>query len=247
MLDKISKLFKKTEKPIEVFIRTCYYSTASAHKKRYPSFSREKCFENFISTVDLSQINLTIFLDTAYSQYAQKAPHFVHRHPFPVIEIQAGTEAASFLCMIDDVTRKKFPPETILYFLEDDYLHRPGWIQILKEGFTLPDVDYVTLYDHRDKYFFPQYQHLRSKIFHTQSCHWRTTPSTTNTYATRFKTLLKHLKTHRDFSLNRAVTADSDKFFQLAQEGATLISSIPGYATHAEPEFASPCTSWEAL
>lgn len=247
MLRKISQLFKKQERPIEVFIRTCHYSAASAHKKRFSSFSREKCFDNFIRTADLSQLNLTIFLDTFYSQHAPATPHFAYQQQFPVIEIQAGTEAASFLYMVDYVTHRKFSPETILYFLEDDYLHRPGWTQVLREGFTLPGVDYVTLYDHRDKYFFPQYQTLQSKIFHTTSCHWRTTPSTTNTHAMRFETLLKHLKTHRDFSLNRAITADCDKFLELAQEGATLISSIPGYATHAEPEFASPCTPWEAL
>ena len=33
------------------------------------------------------------------------------------------------------------------YFLEDDYLHRPGWCDVLLEGFTVNNASYVTLYD----------------------------------------------------------------------------------------------------
>jgi hypothetical protein len=111
----------------------------------------------------------------------------------------------------------------------------------------LSGIDYVTLFDHRDKYFFPQYADLRSKIFCTTSCHWRTTPSTTNTYAMFFKTLQKHIDIHRCFSLGRTITADHDKFCKLTEEEAVLISSIPGFSTHVEVDFASPCTDWENL
>ena len=174
--------------------------------------------------------------------------HFLHQQTrFPVHVFKAGTEATSFLYMLEYVKQQKFSADTIIYFLEDDYLHRPHWPKILREAFTLPNVDYVTLYDHRDKYFLPQYTELKSKIFHTESCHWRVTPSTTNTYAMRFKTLQNHIDIHRSFSLRRTITADHDKFIKLAEEGATLISSIPGFSTHAEPDYASPCTHWEKL
>ena len=32
-------------------------------------------------------------------------------------------------------------------FLEDDYLHRPGWCDVLMEGFTVDNDSYVTMYD----------------------------------------------------------------------------------------------------
>jgi len=113
--------------------------------------------------------------------------------------------------------------------------------------FTLPNVDYVTLYDHRDKYFYAMYSEMRSKIYHTVSCHWRTTPSTTNTYAMRFETLKKHLPVHRAYSEGRQITADHEKFCKLSESGAALVSAIPGWATHAEPDFASPCFDWEQI
>lgn len=237
-------LFNKfKEPPIEVFVRYCHYSSASAHKTRLKNFSKERCFHNLMETVDLRGVRFTFFLD---SFYPAKRPHFIlDQRQFPVIEIKAGNEASSFLQLLNYVSKQAFAPETIVYFLEDDYLHRKGWTEVLLEGFTIPMVDYVTLFDHRDKYFDLSYAQLQSKLFHTQSCHWRTTPSTTNTYAMRFKTLLEHLDVHLAFSQDRKISSDHDKFCRLHELGATLISSIPGFSTHAEPDYASPCIDWD--
>ena len=141
----------------------------------------------------------------------------------------------------------RLDPETIIYIVEDDYLHRAGWIDILLEGFSIPDVSYVTLYDHKDKYFYPMYDQLESKLYHTKSCHWRVTPSTTNTYAMKFKTLLRDLYTHRRYSLNLDVSSDHAKFCDLSSQGKFLISPMPGWSTHLEPEYASPCINWEEI
>jgi hypothetical protein len=242
----VAALFKKNDLPIEIFVRHCHYSSVSAHKGRFDNFSRERCLENLLTTItDQKKVNVLFFLDT---YHPMQEAHFLCRQSlYPVIEFKGGSEAASFLYMLEYVYRQKFSPETIIYFLEDDYVHRPGWPKILREAFSLPGIDYVTLFDHADKYFFPQYATLKSRIFHTDSCHWRTTPSTTNTYAMFFKTLQKHIDVHRCFSLGRTITSDHDKFCKLAEVEAVLISSIPGYSTHVEPEFASPCTNWEKI
>lgn len=223
------KLAKNSPQPkIEVFVRYCHFSAASACKKRPLGFSHKACYQNLLDTID-SRVNLTFFLDTA-----REGDHFIRGK---AIEIQEGTEAGSFLRMLGVVEKLDLHPDTIVYFLEDDYLHRPGWIDVLFEGFGL-DADYVTLYDHRDKYI--HYPKLTSQIFLTPSSHWRTTPSTTNTYAMRFSTLKKDLSIHRRFSLDRKITADHDKFCCLRKRGATLISPMPGWSTHADPEFGSP-------
>lgn len=220
---------------IEVFVRHCTYSSISANKKRPSFFSKELCHKNLLETSD-SRVNLTYFLDEA-----KAGEHFLKGS---AIKIQDGTEAGSFLKMVEYVVALDLHPDTIIYFLEDDYLHKNGWVDVLFEGFSL-DADYVTLYDHRDKYL--HYPKLFSKIFITPTCHWRTTPSTTNTYAMRFATLLKDLKAHQRFSMARKVTADHNKFLFLGKKGRVLISSVPGWATHCDPELLSPCTRWEQL
>lgn len=226
---------------IEVISRHAFFSSISSRKKRLPQFSHERCFQNLLETFDPGKANLTIFFDSAKGPLAE---HFLKSETrYPIVEIQEGSEAGSFLRLLDYVSKLDIDPEAILYFVEDDYLHRPGWIDILQEAFQIPGVDYATLYDHRDKYFL--YPKLTARIFATASCHWRTTPSTTNTFAVRFKTLLRDLSIHRKFSEGREISADHDKFIRLQKRGGLLISSIPGWSTHAEPDFASPCIPWK--
>lgn len=196
-----------------------------------------------METADFSKVNFTFFLDT---HFGEDQDHFIKRQDrFPVLEIDAGCEAKAFLQMVDFVANQPFSEDTLIYFLEDDYLHRENWVAIFQEGFSLPGVDYLTLFDDRDKYFLQQYQELISRLFHTKNCHWRTTPSTTNTYGMRMKTLKKDLAIHREFSLNREISADYEKFCELGKRGSTLISPIPGWSTHVQPENASPCFDWE--
>lgn len=240
------KLFhseKISQKKIEVFVRHCISSSASQHKKRFQNFSRELCNKNLLETIDLEKANLTFFLDTAKGSLND---HFLKDEKrFPVIEVKEGSETGSFLQLLNYVESLNLHPDTTIYLLEDDYLHRPGWTKVLLEGLQI--ADYATLYDHRDKYFFPMYEKLTSRIFITKTCHWRTTPSTTNTFACSMKTLQKHLPIHRRFSEGRSITADHEKFCELQSLGTTLISPLPGWSTHAEPEFASPCIDWESV
>jgi len=214
---------------IEVFVRHCLFSSVSAHKKRLPGFSREGCHQNLFETIHY-RVNHTFILDEF-----QKGEHFIQKEPH--IKISEGTEAGSFLATIDYIEKLNLHPDTLIYLLEDDYLHKTGWVDILLEAFSLP-IDYATLYDHRDKYF--DYPKLKSQIFITSSCHWRTTPSTTNTFAARWGTLKRDLSIHRRFSEGKKITEDHNKFCYLQKKGAILISSIPGVSTHAEPEFLSP-------
>ena len=179
---------------------------------------------------------------------AKGTDHFLRRQAkYFVLEIQEGSEAGSFLRLLDHIESLQLAPETILYFVEDDYLHREGWVDVLLEGMQLPGVDYVTLYDHQDKYFLPQYWKLTSKILISPTCHWRTIPSTTQTFAVKWGRLQQDLPIHRRFSEKREISDDHGKFSLLTKLGRTLVSPMPGWSTHAEPEFASPCIDWEAL
>lgn len=231
-------IFWKSKQPkVEVISRHAFFSAISQHKKRIPGFAHEKCYRNLLETFDFGRANLTFFFDGAKGPLSE---HFL-KNEKNVIQIQEGTEAGSFLRLLDHVSKLDLRPETVLYFVEDDYIHRPGWLDVLLEGMEI--ADYATLYDHKDKYFL--YPDLTSRIFASRTCHWRTTPSTTNTFCCRFKTLLEHLPIHRKFSMGRSISSDHEKFCQLQSQGAMLISPMPGWSTHAEPEFASPCIDWE--
>jgi len=229
---------------IHIFQRHCGFSSQSQNKPRPEWFNREKCFTNLINTVD-DRVRVNLIYDNASMSLQD---HFISKieHNFNVVEFKGGNDAQSFLNLLNYVHKLDIDDNDIVYFLEDDYLHIQGWVDIMIEGFTYVNSDYLTLYDHKDKYFPQVLSYLDSKVLVTPSIHWRTTPSTTNTYACKFKTLKKHFDIHIKYcDLINKWTRDHDKFTELLTQGSTLISCIPGLSTHVETQFLSPIIDWE--
>lgn len=223
---------------IEVFLRHCYYSNLNYSTKNRPDWwDKEKVFQNFKNTINPETTNYTIIYD---EHYGKQQDTFLKDEE--VVTINCGKESESFCKTLDHILTQNFNDDTIIYFLEDDYVHRPEWDKVLVDGFTLP-VDYVTLYDHGDKYQ-EMYKDFMSKVLITKYSHWMPTPSTTNTFAVKFKTLKEDYEIQKKWSTDYEPSADHAKFIELNQRGRNLISSIPGYSTHAHKEFLSPCIDW---
>jgi hypothetical protein len=153
--------------------------------------------------------------------------HFTQDYKVEILQGQFGSEAASFRAALD--LASKGDPEDIVCFLEDDYAVSSSWI-LLAEGLEL--ADYVTLYDHPDKYS-DTYKNVPCMVYKS-SRHWRTTPSTTNSYAMRRKTLVKDMDIHRAFSQGVNVSRDHEKFLALWDAGRRLVSSMPAAWSHEE-------------
>ena len=226
---------------IRIFQRHCNFSSNSHNKPRPEGFDKEKIFDSFISTLD-KRVDYVAFHDSGNGPIEE---HFLKNKDVNKISIKGGNDAQSFLNLLNYIIEQEYDDEDIIYFLEDDYLHKPGWIDIMLEGFEYIGADYYTLYDHPDKYYLKAYENLQSKIIATPSIHWRTTPSTTNTYACKFKTLKQHFDIHVKYcDLIEKWTKDHVKFIHLWNIGSNLVSSIPGYSTHVEENMLSPTIKW---
>jgi hypothetical protein len=229
---------------IRIFQRHCNFSTQSAHKPRPDWFNREKIFDSFILTLD-KRADYTAFHDSGNGSIEE---HFLNSKDVNKVSMKGGNDAQSFLNVLNYVAEQKYDDNDIIYFLEDDYLHKQDWISILLEGFEYIGADYYTLYDHPDKYYLPMYSDLQSKIIATPSIHWRTTPSTTNTYACTFETLKKHFQIHvKSCDLIEKWTKDHDKFTEIWSIGSNLVSCVPGYSTHVEENMLSPTINWNQI
>ena len=235
------------KKPIEVFLRHCYYSKLQElpNRTRPQWFNKIKVFENFKNTLNSKLINYTIVYDEFYGSIDNT---FLANQK-NVEVIKCGSETHSFLSTLDIIQSKNFNDEQIIYFLEDDYLHRPGWGEILLEGFTI-DSHYVTLYDFD---FFIASGYL-CEIFTTSSSHWRAVPATTNTFACKYKTLLEDLEIHQKHSINGIkeeegfhYSKDYYKFWELQQQHRYLISPMPGWSTHCDANHISPVIDWKKI
>lgn len=230
---------------IHVFVRHCFYSSNSNNKPRPANFSREICHKNLKRTGG-DDVNIMYMLDTASRKGQQ---HFLETLGEPnIVCMDGGNDAISFLNVVNYVEKLSLKDDDIIYFCEDDYFHVDGWTHILREGFTL-NPDWVTLYDHHDKYgILPMYHKLRSQIFVTEHTHWRVVPNTTNTYACKYKTFIKYIDIQKKYcDLVEKWTKDSYKFAELESIGSTLISTIPGWSTHMEPPYMSPVVDWDSL
>ena len=229
---------------IRIFQMHCNFSELSKDKQRPEWFNREKIFDSFIRTLNSS----VSYLAVHDSGNGKIEDHFINNKDVENISMVGGNGAKAFLNLLNYVKEQKFHEDDIIYFVEDDYLHKKGWIDILREGFDLINADYYTLYDHPDKYYNPGYENLQSKLIATKSAHWRTTPSTTNTFACRYSTLMKHFDIHVNFcDVNAGWVKDHDKFTTLWQRGSNLLSCIPGYSTHVESNMLSPIINWRTL
>jgi hypothetical protein len=223
---------------IEVFLRHCYTSKVNLATKNRPDWwDKEKVFQNFKNTLNSETTNYTIIFDEFYGKQEDT---FLKDESS--VTINCGKESESFCKTLDHILSQDFDDDTIIYFLEDDYVHRPEWDKVLIDGFTLP-IQYVTLYDHGDKYQ-EMYKDFMTKVLHTKLSHWMPTPSTTNTFAVKFKTLKEDYQIQKKWSTGYEPSADHAKFIELNQRGRNLISSIPGYSTHAHEYTLSPCIDW---
>jgi hypothetical protein len=229
---------------IRIFQRHCNFSTNSEHKPRPDWFDREKIFDSFISTLD-ERVTYTAFHDSGNGELED---HFLKNKNVNKVSMKGGNDAQSFLNVLNYITKQNYDDSDIIYFLEDDYLHKPGWIDILLEGFEYIGADYFTLYDHPNKYYPNMWDKLPSYLLLSPSVHWRTTVSTTNTYACKFKTLKQHFDIHVQYcDLVDKWTKDHDKFTHLWNTGSNLVSCIPGYSAHVEEGMLSPITDWEKI
>tara|TARA_Y100000593_G_scaffold82678_1_gene155463 strand:+ start:2652 stop:3377 length:726 start_codon:yes stop_codon:yes gene_type:complete len=162
-------------------------------------------------------------------------------------DFKAGSGADSFRYVLNKAL--ELDDDTIVYFVEDDYLHLPNSRNVLMEGIKL-GADYVTLYDHPDKFVDGINPYVsdggeETKVFLTKSSHWKLTNSTTMTFASKASTLKKDKDVFDKWTID--FPNDFEMFIDLRKKGKSLISPIPGYSTHGESKFLSPLTNWEEV
>lgn len=244
--------FQKSIKPDRVVVinRQCALSMVSVNKERPEWFDRKVCLKSLSLAVNL---DANAEFHIVYDENRGKLEnHFAYelKGILPIHIINAGTEAGAFLQTLDYIDTLGLSDRDIVYIVEDDYLHREGWIGVIREGIikldTLVKGGFVTLYDHGDKYL-PMYNGLCDSIIATATCHWRSTPSTTNTYAFRYGVLRNTQEVHRRFSTGISVSNDHAKFLQLGQMGFPVISPIPSFSAHLETAYLPPVIDWKNI
>lgn len=229
-------------------------------------FTHEICFVNLLNTINSAPTDVEIELnivfdgsqdelesDFSYEFLNSSLPIFTTKNKsIGVILISGGTQKAAWrraleIAKTDCLTGGG---DDLIYLLENDYLHQADWVKTIADLATSKFAwDYVSLYDHLDKYpeksnhkDAAKYSHLQSKVFVSESRHWRTIPSTCASFIVRQKTF------ERDYPLLHYGLNDRYIFPILRRvRGRQLISAIPSLATHCMKDLLAPCIDWSDI
>ena len=222
---------------MRVFVLHCFESELSSEKRRPEGFDRLALWNQLLSTVPARII--TVFLDQSRRK---TKTHFVEASNVHTVSFDGGSGSAAFRTVLREwqrcAEREQWEDDEVIVFLEDDYSVKDGWVSLIQDGLRFGD--YVTLYDHPDKYS-QLYANLPSQVYAGRLSHWRTTPSTTNSFATTWGVLRKDMAVHRSFSDEASpAVQDHAKWLALWKQGRRLVSSIPGLWSHEEEGMVSP-------
>lgn len=196
-------------------------------KEKIEGVNNINCLKNFREHFDGHLIVFGDNLKESKAQASKIADEF--------IEVKNHGNSASFVETLDYAL--ELDSDTVVYFVEDDYIHRGDVSGLLLEG--LERFDYVSLYDHPDK------AGNNTNVIYTKSAHWMRTVSTTMTFAGRVDRLVYD----KDIILNNLQSSqpnDHAMWINLARSGRTLGTTIPGFSTHGEVNFLSPVIEWQA-
>jgi len=222
-------------------------SDAGYNKVKPEYITNENCLRNAVQV--FGRDNFHIIADNVSDTTEQTILKYVDG----IQKVSIGHGAGTFNLALDWALKQN--EDDIIYFLENDYLHRPGSENILVEGIDF-FAEYLSLYDHPDKYIpasrggNPQIDDdggEYTKLFLSKSCHWKITNSTTMTFASTVKVLKEDEEVLRKWTNRGHYPDDYKMFLELREKNRILVTSVPGYSTHGETAWLSPLTDWSKI
>lgn len=223
--------------------------------ERFIKINNRNCLENFLREFSAEEIEIVA------DNVEDETMTWLSTYNFKKIHQTSLGNSGS--CWFAYKLALNLQVDEYVYFVENDYVHRPNSRVVLLEGLSISD--YVTLYDHRDKYikdmnFLVRDASEKTRVYLTASTHWKKTNSTTMTFASRVSFLRKDQFFFKLFTIG--VIKKGFPWLKIFQEGKAphdfplflglvmikrrkLISPVPGYSTHGHKDYLSPLINWE--
>jgi hypothetical protein len=224
-------------------MKIIYRISDTGYNKVKPSYiGNENCLRN--ATKIFNQVEWLVIADNTSSS----TDEMILKYQSNITKVNIRHGAGTFNLALDEAL--KLDDKEVVYFLENDYLHKSNSLKILLEGINI-GADYVSLYDHPDKYIdganpFVEGGGEYTKVFLSESCHWKLTNSTTMTFASKVKTLREDESILRKWT-NTTHPHDFQMFLELRDKGRSLITPLPGYSTHGETAWLTPLITWNDI
>lgn len=243
---------RKSRKNERSIVKTCLYYRICDQgyvKEKASYITKENCLANALACFPLSKVEWHVLADNVCDEtYAMICKYIPKEN---IERVKVGHGAGTFRHVYEEAIQQD--DNTLVYFLEDDYLHCTKSLETLIEAAQSGMADYMTLYDHPDKYMWNSPNPYvvnggeKSKVLFIGGHHWKTTNSTTMTFAA-FADTLKHDKKHFWRWTETKHPYDFHLFMELKKfAGRKLISPIPSLSTHGDVTSLAPGVNWEGL
>lgn len=236
----------------ELFV--VYRSTGSDRfPRRPPYFDKLVCLKSFLlSFRHVKGRGRILFLNDGPVPEERVA---LMRRWGSVVELPGLGNAPSFRRAV--ASALTMPDDAIAYLAEDDYLHlEPALDRMMSVFGVIRAADYVTLYDHLDRYTRTDDVHGgRSHVILAAGQHWRTVDSTCLTFGARVGRLRRDhwivrlatmpKKRPKDHLMWRLI--QGDRAFAWKFPKRMLLGPVPSLATHLDTRSLAPLVDWAAV
>lgn len=203
--------------------------------KHRPSwFTYSKCLNSILGSVS-SDVRIHLLYDGDELEN-------VDSRIYTASYFTGGTDWDSYIYAWNYASNLQLNSTDLIYISENDYIHLPNWHYKILELYNSYNCDYVSLYDHPDKYDLDLYPNLDTRILVTKTHHWRLTPSTTGNCI-----FPKHIL-YDDIDIHTTVPSDLERFNILTKyRNRSILSPIPSLSTHCESQYLAPTINWEGI
>jgi hypothetical protein len=231
-------------------LKIIYRISDTGYNKVKPDYiNNEACLKNFCNVFFDHIHDIQIIADNCSEATMAMIKKYID--PACIQTVSVGHGAGTFNLALDRALQGD--GSEIVYFVENDYLHKQLSPEVLKEGFDL-GASFVSLYDHPDKYMSPSIGGNPyceggaedTRVYLTQSSHWKITNSTTMTFASTVGTLKRVEPIIRKWTEGKH-PHDFEMFLELREQNELLITPLPGYCTHGETAWLTPLTNWSKI
>jgi len=233
----------------------------SEHKRNF--FKKKIKFSDIEALKNLTRkfknTEIYVVCDNVKKPTFKKISNFINKKN--IFSINLNNNSKSLLYCINlalgiekNSSFKPMKKNEIIYFVENDYIHLDNSKHILINAFKF-NAHYVSLYDHPDKYgkgsiefkekrkYEQFFDNPETRVILGDFCHYKTSISTTCTFATKFKTLQEDY----DYFVKmckRDIPRDHKIFKALTKSGRNLLTPIPSFSTHTDKKDLAPLRDW---
>lgn len=210
-------------------MKTIYRISDNSYKKiKLPCCTKTLCLDNFLDC--FKKIDYVIA-----DNCSDKTIEYLNEKKLNVLKTNLGN-AGSFMHSLEIAMSQDVNEEEIFYFVEDDYIHNSyckNLSEVIESGLNF--ADYVTLYDHPDKYSDKYDFGEICKVRNVKKQHWKNSISTTMTFAAKVKTLKQDYDIFYNICHGEFHPNDHEIFLDLKnKKNRNLYVAIPGLCVHAD-------------